>query len=141
MNTKIKGNKAEAVILSEFVKCEIPVLLPFGDNEKFDLVIFINNNFKSVQIKYANYKNGCVVADSRYRMGANRIKYNTYIDKIDFLAIWCEKLNKSYLLPIIDNKTLITLRITQPKNNSCLTTIKWAKDYEFDSIVNKYKAG
>lgn len=66
-NTKIKGNKAESVILAEFVKHEIPVLLPFGDNEKFDLVIFINNEFKSVQVKYGRYVNGCVVADGFFK--------------------------------------------------------------------------
>lgn len=58
--TKKTGNKAESVILSEFVKSDIPVLLPFGDNEKYDLVVEINKNFYSIQVKHGLYKNGVI---------------------------------------------------------------------------------
>ena len=55
-NTKSTGNKAESVILSEFVKHNIPVLLPFGDNEKYDLVIDLEGKFYSVQVKNGLFK-------------------------------------------------------------------------------------
>ena len=38
MTTKQIGNIGEARVLSEFVRLGIPVYLPFGDNEKADLI-------------------------------------------------------------------------------------------------------
>jgi len=138
-NTKIKGNKAEAVIMSQFVRNNIPVLLPFGDNEKYDLVIELNNQFKSVQIKYGRYESNCVAADIRHRIGVKRIDYETYFDKVDFIAIWCETNDKSYLLPLQEfgNKTQVRLRLNPPINNSCISTVCWARDYEFDLVLSQ----
>jgi hypothetical protein len=136
MNTKSKGNKAESVILSEFVRRGIPVLIPFGDNEKYDLVVDLGGVFKSVQVKYGSYSNGCVVCDTRHRLGAKRIKYETYTGKVDFIAVWCEALDKSYLVPIADgDKTSFRLRVDKPKNNSCISTVVWASDYEISKVL------
>lgn len=38
MNTKRLGNIGEAKVLSAFVEHEIPVYIPFGDNEKLNLM-------------------------------------------------------------------------------------------------------
>ncbi|HEY4196882.1 MAG TPA: group I intron-associated PD-(D/E)XK endonuclease [Mucilaginibacter sp.] len=136
MNTKLKGNKAEAVVISAFVKKNIPVLLPFGDNEKYDIVIEVAGVFKSVQIKYGRFKNGCVEADIKHRIGFKRIKYSNYKGKVDYIAIWCEDNDKVYLLDSLyfSNKTRALLRIDHPKNNSSHTTVKWAKDYEIEIL-------
>lgn len=134
-NTKRKGNKAEAVILASFVKLEIPVSIPFGDNEKYDLIVEIDNQLKTVQIKYGTLSNGVVKCDARHRIGSDRIEYETYKDKVDYLAIWCETIDKVYLVPAKDIGTHLYLRIDQPKNNSCISTIKWAKDYELTTTI------
>lgn len=138
-NTKSKGNKAEAVVLSEFVKNNIPVLLPFGDNEKYDLVFELNGEFKSVQVKYGRIVNDCVVSDIRHRVGVKRIEYETYFEKVDFIAIWCEYNNNVYLIPMKEfgNKTTARLRLKPPINNSSISTVCWAKDYEFNLTLSK----
>ena len=59
-------------------------------------------------------------------MGSCRLKYDLIKDN--------KKLNTdNYLLSMkeCDNKTNIYLRVDKPKNNSCISTITWAKDYEF----------
>lgn len=134
---KSLGNKAEIVIISEFVKSDIPVAIPFGQNEPYDLVIETKDGFKSVQVKHGTYKNGCVVADIRHRIGFSKRMYSTYDGKVDYIAVWCEELNTSYLLNINEcqGKTYLYLRIDKPKNNSCISTIVWAKDYEFANKV------
>ena len=138
MNSKLKGNKAESVVLSLFIQNNIPVLIPFGDNEKYDLVIDLKGDLKSVQVKSGRYVNGCIIADSRHRIGAKRLKYETYGGKVDFIAIWCEELNKTYLISILEsNKTGMCLRIEPPKNNSCISTVIWAKEYELSKAINK----
>ena len=66
-DTKGMGNKAEIVIISEFIKVGIAVSIPFGNNEVYDLIIDTKLGFKSVQVKHGTYRNGCVVADIRHR--------------------------------------------------------------------------
>lgn len=135
------GNKAEIVIISEFIKNDIPVSIPFGQNEPYDLIIDTKDGFKSVQIKHGSYKNGCVLADIRHRTGFSKIAYSTYDGKTDYIAVWCEELNSCYLLDINEcqGKTYLCLRIDNPKNNSCISTIVWAKDYEFHNKVATLK--
>lgn len=54
MQTKIKGDISEAKALFEFQKRNIPVLLPWGDKERYDMVIELSNHFFRVQVKTAN---------------------------------------------------------------------------------------
>ena len=131
------GNKAEIVIISEFIKNDIPVSIPFGQNEPYDLVIQAKDGFKSVQVKHGTYREGCVISDIRHRTGFSKISYGTYDGKADYIAVWCEELNTCYLLDINEcqGKTQLRLRIDMPINNSCISTIIWAKDYEFANKV------
>lgn len=135
VNTKSVGNKAESVILSCFVKHNIPVLLPFGDNEKYDLVIDINGRFQSVQVKNRLLKEGKIMVDLRHRIGVKRIKYETYFNKVDFIAVWCEKINRCFLMPLerIGKKTSITL--DKPKNNSSITKVIWSDEFDFEKVI------
>ena len=136
-NTKKKGNKAEAVVLSEFVKRGFPVLIPFGDNEKYDLVVEINGTFKSIQVKKGVSRNGCLIADLRYKIGIKRIKSEKYFGKVDLIAIWCEENGKVYLLDLkkFGNKTFANLRLEKPKTNYLISTIVWAEKYEIDNFL------
>ena len=137
MNTKQKGDIAESVIISEFIKNNISVSIPFGDNDKYDLIVELNNQFKSVQIKNGRFENGKIIADIRHRIGKDRINYSTYSDKVDFIAIYCDYNDSCYLIDLktFGNKTHACLRIDSPKNNSCISTIIWAKDFEFKKIL------
>lgn len=135
-NTKRKGNKAEAVVLAEFVKNGIPVLMPFGDNEKYDLVIEVNGEFKSVQVKKGIIRNGCVRADLRYKIGVQRLKSGRYFGKVDLIAIWSEEINKIYLIDLKNfNKSSAVLRVEPPKNNYYKSTIVWASQFEISNMV------
>lgn len=138
-DTKGMENRAEIVIISEFIKAGIAVSIPFGNNEVYDLIIDTKLGFKSVQVKHGTYRNGCVVADIRHRKGYDKKKYDTYDGKVDYIAVWCEELNTCYLLDMneCNGKTSLNLRIDLPKNNSCISTIIWAKNYEFkDKILS-----
>lgn len=60
--TKDIGNRTEAAVLAEFLKRGISVSIPFGNSEPYDLVVHTKKGFKSIQVKHAIVKNGCVVA-------------------------------------------------------------------------------
>lgn len=135
---KQMGNKAEAVILAELVKNNIPVSIPFGQNEAYDFVIQTKEGFKSIQVKHATYRNGCVVADIRHRVGFSKIEYSSYDGEADYFAVWCEEINNCYLLRVseCEGKTALSLRVKPPKNNSCISTIVWAKNYDFKAVLS-----
>lgn len=48
MNTKNVGNVGEAITLAEFVKRGIPVYIPFGENERADLVAEFNGKLNKI---------------------------------------------------------------------------------------------
>lgn len=138
-NSKRLGNKAEISIISEFVKAEIPVLLPYGDNEPYDLVIETSDGFKSVQVKHGSLKNGVIVADFRKRIGYQRKDYTSYFGLVDYMAVWCSDLDECYLVPLNEcrDKTYISLRVSDPKDNSNKKNIVWAKDYLLSNVIKK----
>jgi len=65
VHTKVTGDTTEAIILAEFLKAGFPVLIPFGENHRYDLVIEAGGRFLRVQCKTAspcgrNGDNACV---------------------------------------------------------------------------------
>ena len=137
MNSNTIGNMTESVILSEFQKLEIPVSIPFGRNEPYDFIIDTKDGFKSVQVKHGIYKNGCVVSEITHKRTYKKTQKDSYKGVVDYIAIWCSQLDKAYLLDLNSfkaNKTAY-LRVEQPRNNACISTIVWAEPYEFKKIA------
>ena len=48
MNTKRIGNIGEAAVLNKFVEMQIPVYIPFGDNESADLIAEFNGKLNKI---------------------------------------------------------------------------------------------
>ena len=51
MNSKRLGNIGEAKAIAAFVENQIPVYIPFGDNEKADLIAEFNGKLNKIQLK------------------------------------------------------------------------------------------
>lgn len=58
MNTKGKGEKAQLIVMGEFARLDIPVLVPLSDNLPFDFVAVIDGKLKKVQVKSSERING-----------------------------------------------------------------------------------
>lgn len=131
---KTLGTIGESVILAEFLKHGINVLIPYGDNLPYDLVICINNIFYKIQVKTTEQ----VVDDC---MVFNICKSNPYTKKnvkytkeeVDYFALYCVETNWCGLISI-NECGVKELRIkTQPPKNNQLDKSKLADDY----ILNK----
>lgn len=142
MNTKSIGNIGEAKVLSWFVEHNIPVYLPFGDNERADLIAEFNNKLNKIQVKTSNHiKNNTINFDLFSRVHSITINGNThkncYYDnnEIDYYALYNMIDNEIYFIKNseINNKS-ISLRFKIPKNNQS-TNVKFAKDYMIDNIL------
>jgi hypothetical protein len=60
MNSKTIGEKSEGMILARLLYHNKIVLRPFGDNQRYDLVVDDNNKFIRIQCKTGKLINGAV---------------------------------------------------------------------------------
>lgn len=118
MNTKAKGDLTEAVVLAELLKAGKCVLLPFGDNQRYDLVIDDNGKFIRVQCKTGRVVNGVLrfsTASVHWHRGKPQRGYK---DQADVFGVYCPQLGTTYLIPVADMpKTDGYLRLSPAKNN------------------------
>jgi hypothetical protein len=59
------GARTEAIILAELTSRGYRVLLPFGYNQRYDLVLEIDGSFVRVQCKTGRLRDGCVIFRSQ----------------------------------------------------------------------------
>lgn len=133
MNTVQLGDVVEAIVLSKLTSDNNIVLLPWGNNQRFDFVIYKNYNFIRVQVKHGRIKNNIIEASARstnYRKG-KWVSFN-YKNDVDVIIIYVSELRKFYWLPIdeIGEQKQLSLRLKPPKNNQ-VKNIRFAEKYEF----------
>lgn len=139
MNSKDKGNIGEGIILAEFVKRDIPVAIPFGDNMRYDLIAEFNGKLNRIQIKYCgqlseNNSISCPCASSTNH--TTNKHYSTYENDVDYMAFYLKVWDICLLVPIkiIGGKKSITFRKDKPKNNQTIG-INLIEDYLFDKTL------
>lgn len=131
-NPKMIGEKTEGHILAMMLMLDKVVLMPFGDNQRYDFVIDENGEFLRVQCKTGRVRKDAVEFDtcssSCHRGGSKR----SYNGEADFFAVYCPDNKKTYWMPVEDApSTKVRLRVAQPKNGQT-KGVRWAKDYELD---------
>lgn len=124
------GERTEAAILNHFIQKGIPVSIPWGNNQRYDLVLEEDNKLLKAQCKTGTYKNGVVTFATSSKAGGKIRK--DYSGQVDCFLVYCERLNKFYKVNIVDapNKNAMTLRVDPLKKFGPKSTINWAKDYE-----------
>lgn len=140
MNSKDKGNIGESIALAEFVKRNITVSIPFGDNARYDLIADFNGKLNKIQVKYCNQKiseNNSISCpcSSSLNHTTNKI-YTTYENEIDYFVFYLAEWDKILLVPIQDigTKKSIVFRLDKPKNNQ--GNCNFVENYTFDKILN-----
>ena len=137
MQTKLKGDISEAKALLEFQKRNIPVLIPWGDKERYDMVIEHNNHFYKVQVKTANEElNGAIKCYCRSSHDHTTHKnYYDYKNQVDYFVFYNINYNKIAIVPmsVIGDKKSISLRLLPPKNNQ--KNVLYFDDFSFDKIL------
>lgn len=122
MNTKAIGNIGEVKTLCKLVELGIPTYIPFGDNEKPDLVADFNGKLNKIQVKTSvKAENGKYIIDltssTTHRKNGNKHKYTS--DEIDYFSLYNVTRDKVLLLPVDKApSTAITIRYEDAKNNN-----------------------
>ena len=137
MSSKDRGDQSVAMILARLLESGYKVLLPFGDNGRYDLVVDRSGDFERLQCKTGSIRNGCLHFNtaSITTYGGKRIKKYYTRNEIDYFAVYSPDLQETFIVPVED--AYGTLRLDVPKNNQT-SGIKWAEDFKFDMF---YKPG
>jgi PD-(D/E)XK endonuclease len=133
-HTKMIGEISEAAITARFLQLGYVVFTPYGGNQRYDLVIEdANGQFWRIQCKTGRIdEDGMVLkfnTSIRNVTGKNRQPRN-YRGQCDYFAVYNEKLNKVYLVPV-DQVGISGARLRLlPSKNDGDKYVRWAKDYE-----------
>ncbi|MGB9964571.1 group I intron-associated PD-(D/E)XK endonuclease [Halobacterium sp. CBA1126] len=131
MESHRKGDLTEATVITELKRREIPVSVPFGDNERYDLVAESAGDLYRLQVKTGWLSDGCVEfhGKSSHTNSSGNV-YKTYDGDTDYFAVYCHELEQLYLVPETAFETEMRLRVEDPEIEQ--PSINWAADYEFD---------
>lgn len=129
-NSKHKGDKSEAAVLAALLRINKIILIPWGDNQRYDLAIDEGKGkISRIQTKTGRIINGALYAETSSFTTTGFRKYLK--DEVEYIAIYSPELNKCYLVPVDKVGWAITLRIDPPKSKQ-KKRILWARDFEID---------
>ena len=118
------------MIMADILNRGYKVLLPLGEDWRFDLVIYRNSKFERIQCKYDGVNTD--FCEVRCRSCNNWGTYKYKQKDIDWMACYHKATNKCYYIPgtILGEigRTGIILRINPTKNNQKYN-ILYAKDF------------
>ena len=114
--TKQKGDIAEAFVVYILKANGFNVLIPWGEDTRYDIVSEKNGIFKRIQVKYVTQKNGYLEVAIRSCNNHSIIHYS--LTDIDTIAAFDEQNQKVYFIPLnrIKNKSSFKLRLLPTKN-------------------------
>lgn len=125
------GHRSEAAILAQLVSRGYRILLPFGVNQRYDLVLESDGGFFKVQCKTGRLRNGAIRFRSvsvQSNMSGTRTR--GYIGEVDFFAVYCPENARVYLVPADDVSPNINYLRVDPSRNNQSKHVRWARDYE-----------
>ena len=108
-NNKLIGNIGESKVIAKFCEFGIPIFIPFGDNERIDLIAQFFGKLNRIQIKTSSVDNGEYVifpTSSSYNHTTN--KHRQFYDKsmIDYFALYNIKRDQIYIIPVDFNSEI-----------------------------------
>jgi PD-(D/E)XK nuclease superfamily protein len=136
IHPKLVGDRTTAQVLARLLNEYEVVLLPFGENQRYDLVIEDGDSFIRVQCKTGRLVGGAVVfnacSSSYHHPNRDQTVFyqHHYRGDADYFGVYCAAIDGAYLVPVDEvGKRAGSLRIAATKN--CPQKgIRWARDYE-----------
>lgn len=123
MNPKAKGERSEAAVLARLLKNGYAVALPFGNNQRYDLLVEDKDKFWKVQVKTGRIRKGAIEFNNFSTAGGRGKK--RYTGQIDYFFIFVPETDKVYKVPIDGPKAKLWIHPVRKKK------VIWAKDFEF----------
>ena len=124
------GLRTEAIIAGALVRLGHQVLLPFGTNQRYDMVVELDGRFLRCQCKTGRLRDGAITFSAQ-SVRSNRRKevWRDYAGQIDLFLVYCRETDGVYAVPIEEGfRRAGSLRVTPPSNGQ-RRRIRWAADY------------
>jgi len=132
MDAHERGDVTEATVLAELKQRGIGVSIPFGDNERYDIVATApDERMLRIQIKTGRKHDGYIEFHGKSQhtnSGGNT--YSTYEGDVDYFVVYVPDTDSLYLIGEWEFATSMRLRVSEPDQDH--ETIHWAEDFEFD---------
>ena len=136
---KDKGDRTTLAVMIALRECGYAVLVPFGENTRYDLVIDDGERLARVQCKTGRLRHGAVIfaVCSSYghhmRPGSARRDYR---GQIEYFGVHCPDTTAVYLIRIGDLNVRVgaALRV-EPARNGQRSKIRNAADYEVGRVT------
>lgn len=121
------GERTEAAVLAALVCAGKRVVIPFGEQRRYDLAFEEDRRLIKVQCKTGWLRAGGIHFRTHSIVhGAIR----DYLQDVDFFAVYCHEICQTCLVPVGDvpSKSRATLRLDPPRNGQ-RARVRWASDY------------
>lgn len=129
-NTKAVGERTEGFILARLLQLGHSVSMPFGDNQRYDMILDEDGKLYRCQCKTGRvFKNAVTfsVCSNNWLSGE---RYD-YHGQIELFLVYCPQLQKFYRVPVeICGKKEFRLRIYMSATDK-LRGYRAASDFEF----------
>ena len=137
MHTKKKGNLSEIKTITKFIELGAPVLLPFGDNDRYDIAVELGGDLKRVQIKTARLDDDGVLSCNLYSVLYGGKKNQSYTkDEVDLIIAYSPELDECYYIDDFENKKSISFRTQLTKRGK--KGKNWAEDYILENKFQEF---
>lgn len=140
INSKLKGDIGEAKAITRLLELHNPVSKPFGDNERYDLIVESKSGkLLKVQVKFSSEiteSNALMFTLQSSKNHTTNRKETIYSSQIDYFILYHKLTDEVYIVPIerTNNQKSITLRIDSPKNNQS-KHILYAEDFILNNQI------
>jgi hypothetical protein len=133
MNTKAVGELSEGIVLAELLKLGFSASLPFGNNQRYDLLVDDGSNIWKVQVKTGRLRSGGVYFNTASLNAFTSVR-TTYAGQIDVFCVYCPDTQSVYVVPVGEvGASNMKLRIDPVGKQGNVSKVRWAKDYTLDS--------
>lgn len=134
-NSKTKGDVTEAMVIYELASRGYAISIPFGDNQKYDLIVDDDGALHRIQCKTAWTTSFGTIRFNTHSQTTRGGEYHqtTYFGDIDAFAVWYPTNRQMYWIDINDAPaSQMDLRY-----DACIDhpSINWAEEFELGEEI------
>ena len=127
MHKKRKGSIAELAVATRLMREGWNVLVPYGENTRYDLVAEKDGRFVRIQVKYVTPKDGKLYVNCQSSNNWAVLPYTA--KEIDLIAAYDSSNGSVYYVPVAAmRKSAMVLRLDPTKNNQ-KAKVRFAKEF------------
>jgi len=125
------GLRTEAAILAELARRGYQVLVPWGVNQRYDLVLDMDGKFLRAQCKTGRLRNGVIKYSTRStRVNTRETFWRDYVGEVELFLVYCPETDRIYAVPVDEAPVAEGYLRVDPTRNGQERLIRWARDYE-----------